>query len=232
MKKGIFLITLLSAISLMAVNGFSYERGGSCGDCYGPGYGNQRGKQFHHRKGAGGSKEFKRLDILKAELELSDKQVNEIFDIGQKFRKKKFENRGNVDRLLELKLERRRAIKSVLNDKQKKEFDELSMRRRGHRKGHKMGGPGFPGKEFRHLDMLKAELGLSDRQVRKIFDVGTEYRSKYFENRKNIDKVMELRIKQRKEISKILTKEQKKKFDDLKRRRGPDNRRCGRQPRR
>ncbi len=75
------------------------------------------------------------------------------------------------------------------------------------------GGKGYgPGMGFRHIEAMKSELGLSDEQEKKIFDIGTKFREKYFENRGNNDKIESLRNDHRKEIEKVLTKEQAEKF--------------------
>jgi Spy/CpxP family protein refolding chaperone len=77
-------------------------------------------------------------------------------------------------------------------------------------RGH---GPGYHGYGFGRMDAMKAELGLTDKQVEQIFKIGTEYRNKYFENRNNFDKITELRTEHRKAIENVLTKEQKEKFN-------------------
>jgi len=83
----------------------------------------------------------------------------------------------------------------------------------GYGRGNHMQGYGNRG--YSKIDYMKAELGLSDKQVKQIFDIGTEYREKFFENRNNPDKILELRIQHRKAIKKVLTKEQREKFDNL-----------------
>lgn len=73
-------------------------------------------------------------------------------------------------------------------------------------------GPGY-GRGFRHIDFMKTELGLSDKQVKQIFDIGTQHREKYFENRNNPDKLNALRSEHRKAIESVLTEDQLKKFN-------------------
>jgi hypothetical protein len=75
----------------------------------------------------------------------------------------------------------------------------------------KGGGPGG----FHHLEYMKTELGLTDEQVKKIFDIGTQYRQKYFDNRGNPDKIKALREEHRKAVDSVLTKEQKEKREKL-----------------
>ncbi|PKL37747.1 MAG: hypothetical protein CVV44_15515 [Spirochaetae bacterium HGW-Spirochaetae-1] len=66
---------------------------------------------------------------------------------------------------------------------------------------------------FGRLEAMKEELNLTDTQVKQVFDLGTQYREKYFENRKNYDKLAELRIEHRKAVEKVLTTEQRDAFN-------------------
>ena len=81
--------------------------------------------------------------------------------------------------------------------------------------GDKGFGPGY-GHGFRHLEFMKTELGLTDKQVKQIFDIGTQYREKYFENRNNPDKINELRTEHKKAVEAVFTKEQAEKFNTIK----------------
>ncbi|MFH0974600.1 MAG: hypothetical protein V1874_02325 [Spirochaetota bacterium] len=84
------------------------------------------------------------------------------------------------------------------------------------RRGGYCDGPGAGyGAGPRHLEYMQSELGLSDQQVKQIFDIGTQYRQKYFENRNNTDKIDELRIEHRKAVQSVLTKEQQEKFNKI-----------------
>ncbi len=69
---------------------------------------------------------------------------------------------------------------------------------------------------FRHLDRMQYILGLTDAQVDKIYNIHKEYRDKIYKNRKNSDKVQSLRDEQRNAVEKVLTKEQKMKWDEFK----------------
>jgi Spy/CpxP family protein refolding chaperone len=92
--------------------------------------------------------------------------------------------------------------------------------------GRRGGGPGFGpgmGGDFRHLNFMQKELGLSDKQVKQIFDIGTQYREKRFENRNNPDKLDSLRSEHRKAVESVLTKDQLEKYNDLRN----NNCRCG-----
>jgi Spy/CpxP family protein refolding chaperone len=138
MKKGILTLALVTLISLTASDAFSqgYGRGGGRG--YGPGYCNGHG--------SGGGYGIGRLEFLKEELGLSEKQVEKIFRIGTEFREKYFKNRKNRTKILELRVEKRKAIENVLTKKQKEKFNNLRRPgRKGYRKGPGRGygrGPG------------------------------------------------------------------------------------------
>jgi Spy/CpxP family protein refolding chaperone len=93
------------------------------------------------------------------------------------------------------------------------------------RRGGGMGpgiGPGMGG-DFRHLNFIQKELGLTDQQVKQIFDIGTQYRQKRFENRNNPDKLAELRTEHRKAVESVFTKDQLEKLNKFR----DDRCRCG-----
>ena len=102
--------------------GYGYNGRGHCGDA-----------SFHRG--------FARYDFLKRELGLTDKQVKQIFDIDQKYREKRFENRNNVDRLLELRVEHRKEVKKVMTAEQQKKYDEMFLQRWCGKPGPKRPGP-------------------------------------------------------------------------------------------
>jgi Spy/CpxP family protein refolding chaperone len=86
------------------------------------------------------------------------------------------------------------------------------------------GGPGFGpgmGGGFRGLNYMQKELGLTDQQVKQIFDLGTQFREKSFENRNNPDKLADLRTDHRKAVEAVFTKEQLEKLNKFR------NYRCG-----
>jgi Spy/CpxP family protein refolding chaperone len=91
----------------------------------------------------------------------------------------------------------------------------------GRRCGRAGNGSGYRG-EFGWIDAMKAELGLSEQQVKQIFDLGTQYREKSFENRNNLNKLDELRVEHRKAVENVLTKEQLEKYNKIQN----DNGRC------
>jgi Spy/CpxP family protein refolding chaperone len=81
-------------------------------------------------------------------------------------------------------------------------------------KGTAMNCPQGGGQSAFHLNRMQEHLGLTDQQVDKIFKIETEYRQKFYDNRKNPEKTAALRDAQKAEIDKVLTDEQKKKIQD------------------
>lgn len=96
--------------------------------------------------------------------------------------------------------------------------DLYAQRGPGKGMGRGMGmcmGMGHGGCGIMHLEFMQKELGLSDEQVKKIFDIGTEYRQKCFDNRKDPEKLKSLREEHMKAVDSVFTKEQKEKLDRL-----------------
>lgn len=85
----------------------------------------------------------------------------------------------------------------------------------GHGWMHNGYGPGYIHGGYGNIDFLKAELNLTDQQTEKIVKLESEFRNQYYKNRYDGDKIAALRENHRKEIEKVLTDEQKKKFDAL-----------------
>jgi len=76
-------------------------------------------------------------------------------------------------------------------------------------------GPQGMGGGLRHFDFLQKEIGLTDQQIKQIFDLGTQFREKRFENRNNPDKLAQLRDEHRKAVEAVFTKEQLEKANKL-----------------
>ncbi|GEM_PF-2848720 len=76
------------------------------------------------------------------------------------------------------------------------------------------------------LNHLQQAIGLSDKQVDTLFQIGTKYRNLCFENRKNPEKLYSLREARRNEVEKVFTKEQKAKLDEMKKDRPMRGRGC------
>ena len=68
---------------------------------------------------------------------------------------------------------------------------------------------------FHHIDRMQYFLGLSDAQADKIYKVDSEYRDKYYQNRKNHDAIQKLREEHKNARLNVLTKEQKEKWNNF-----------------
>ncbi len=97
-----------------------------------------------------------------------------------------------------------------------------SLYARGMGKGMNGGDCGGPGmgmgmhKPFQHLGMLQDRLDLTNAQVDKIYKIDKDYMDRFHQNRKDADKIKDLRDKHQAEIESILTPEQKVKWNDFK----------------
>jgi Spy/CpxP family protein refolding chaperone len=135
MKKGILTLAVVTLISITAAEAYSqgYGRGGRRGPGHGPG--------FHGGCGMG------KYVMMKEELGLTEKQVEKIFRIDTTYREKYFKNRTNRTKIMEIRVEHRKAIESVLTKKQKEKFNSFKRPgRRGYGKGPGRGqgrGPGY-----------------------------------------------------------------------------------------
>lgn len=84
------------------------------------------------------------------------------------------------------------------------------------------------GQEYHHgcgngsgyMNYMKDELKLTDNQMKKILNIDADYRTRYYQNRNNNDKILSLREEHRKAVYNVLSEDQKKIFD-----RSVDNRR-------
>jgi len=92
------------------------------------------------------------------------------------------------------------------------------------------GGPGnghemhMGGMAFRHLNMMQFRLGLSDKQVEKIFNIEMKYKRIMFKNRRNGVEIKKLMEKQFKEIESVFTSDQKKLMKQFHQNRGKGKR--------
>ncbi|PKL17278.1 MAG: hypothetical protein CVV49_11955 [Spirochaetae bacterium HGW-Spirochaetae-5] len=92
---------------------------------------------------------------------------------------------------------------------------------RGMGKGMGYGGCDGPGsgfgmqKPFRHLEMLQYHFDLTNAQVDQIYKIDKDYMDKFHQNRKDADKIKDLREKHRSEIESILTPEQKVRWNEF-----------------
>lgn len=101
----------------------------------------------------------------------------------------------------------------------------------GYGYGGGMMGPGYGyGRGYNHMydnnngmynrdgsmdvDSLQQELGLNDRQVEKVIKINSEYRSKFYDNRFNGEKLDSLRLEYTKKIYSILTQSQRNRLQE------------------
>jgi Spy/CpxP family protein refolding chaperone len=82
------------------------------------------------------------------------------------------------------------------------------------------GEPGYGGGHHGKKYFMKKELALTEKQEQQMFDIGTKYRQKFFDNRNDPDKIKALREEKRKEMDSVLTKEQLEKLKKLHDQRG------------
>ena len=76
-----------------------------------------------------------------------------------------------------------------------------------------MMGPGYGYRGINNLGLMSSELKLTEEQSKQIYDLASNYRTKYYDNRGNIKELEILEQQHRKDIEKILTPEQKKIFE-------------------
>ncbi len=125
MKK-LLLGLIISAVALFAAGELLARGGGhGCGDCDGPGYGN----------GPGGPG-YGKHSVMKKELGLTEKQEQQMFDIGTKYRQKFFDSKNDPEKIKALREEKRKEMDSVLTKEQleklKKFHEQKGKRHNGH----------------------------------------------------------------------------------------------------
>ena len=125
MKK-LLLGLIISAAALFAAGELSARGGGhGCGDCDGPGFGGGPG-------GAG----YGKHSVMKKELGLTEKQEQQMFDIGTKYRQKFFDSRNDPDKIKALREEKRKEMDSVLTKEQLEKLKKFQSERGNRGKGH------------------------------------------------------------------------------------------------
>jgi Spy/CpxP family protein refolding chaperone len=132
MRK-IFLGIVISAVALFAAGELLARGGGNCG---GPGYGCGDcggGPGFHDGHGGPG---YGKNSFMKKELGITDKQEQQMFDIGTKYRQKFFENRNDLNKLETLREEKRKEIESVFTKEQNEKLKKFHEQRGNRGKGH------------------------------------------------------------------------------------------------
>jgi hypothetical protein len=210
----IFCLTLILSLLLFSVS-CDQDRGNIYRDFYG------------HRYGMGyGAGCFDDVDSMRQGINPTDEQLKQIADIDSLYRKKYYKNRDNYDKIEQLRIEHREAIEKVLSKSQRDKYNRyyqdrwygmgLGHRGRGHM-GYYYGhgfGMGYGGGCFDNPEVLESELNLSPEQRKQIISIDSQYRSKYYKNRGDYEKIQSLRIEHRKAIENVLTPEQKKRYNN------------------
>lgn len=209
MKKNF--ITAVALIILFSGSSL-YARGMGSG-CEGSGFGPGFAKPFHH------------LEMIQYQFELTNSQVDRIYQIEKSYTEKFFQNRKDREKIAGLLKQHDAEIENVLTAEQKTKWNSFRKdhpMKNGRNRDNNSSGlnyDGIPGH-----GMLKKELNLTDEQIDRMHRVRMSYMDSFYKNRNDADKIRELRTKHDTEIESILSAEQKAKLQELKNE-GP--RRCG-----
>lgn len=159
------------------------------------------------------------------DLGINKDQADKIADIDTKYRELYYKNRGDYDKINELRQEHRKAIDEVLNDSQRNRYERTYENRwggwgRGYGRRH-MGdyygngyGMGYCSGIYSSREYMTEDLNLTDDQAKKIADIDSEYRDLYYKNRGDYRKIDSLRFEHKEAIEKVLTPEQREKFNE------------------
>ena len=120
MKKVIFSLIAVAIVSFAFSEVYSQGWGNKFAS--NNGYGRGHGRGYGHVGGLG------RLEMMKRDLNLTEDQIKTIFEINTKYREIYFENRGNPEKIDEIRAEHRSEIEDVLTDSQKKDFNLYGKR--------------------------------------------------------------------------------------------------------
>ena len=201
MKKTNLSILLLFILSLTATSLSAQV------PCAGFGY----GMGFH--------KPFSHLERLQYSLDLTNAQVDKVYQIEKDYMDKFYMNRKDREKLKDLTGKFRNDFESVLTADQKVKWNDFHQ---NHPYAEKYKRPGrYPGDRpgtgmgLFNISFLQKDLGLSDDQVDKIYKISRNYMDRFYQDRNDGDKVRELRIKLNSEFDNILSPEQKIKWKDL-----------------
>lgn len=168
---------------------------------------------------------FDNQSIMMNALGINREQADKIADIDVKYRRLYYENSRDFDKIESLRKEHRKEIEAVLDDSQKSKFNS-AYNNRWNGWGRKWGrrhmgdfygqgyGMGYGCGLYSSADYMKRDLDLTSDQIRKISDIDVKYRDMYNNSRGDYRKIEDLRRKHRGEIEKVLTPEQKKKYDE------------------
>ena len=179
-----------------------------------------------HAQGMGGwpgmgmHKPFQHLEMLQYTFDLTNAQVDKIYKIEKDYMDQFYQNRKDPEKNRELADKFHSEIEALLTAEQKIKWNDFRKNqpyKEKNKKNIKRPGAGpFMRMGMLHLHFLQKDLGLSDEQTDRIYKVHRDYLDKFYQNRNDGDKVRELRTKQNADIEKILTAEQKTKWNELK----------------
>ncbi len=191
------IISMLALILTAGAGSALMARGmwGGNGGCGGPGYGMGGGPGFG-------------MGMMADDLKLTEEQELKIHKINKDFADKFFEARRDRDALDKVRENHRKEIEKVLTKEQLDKAKEFRGPHKGRGKGMMGNGDWRPG-------MMHDYLKLTDEQAEKIHKINRDFHDKMFQNRKNQDEAEKLRDAHRKEIEKVLTKEQLEKFKEF-----------------
>ncbi len=177
---------------------------------------------------------FPTVTEMKKNLDLNREQVRKIEKIDKQYRQMYLKNKGNYDKIEQLREKHRSSIENILTPTQLKEYEEAYTDRwfcgagimygtrpmmsgrwhiegahqRGyyHGHGHGMGhGAGC----FRSMAAMTNVLDLDETQKQKIEQIDSRYREKYYNKRGDADAIDNLKEEHKSSIMKVLDREQK-----------------------
>ncbi|MCJ7772738.1 MAG: hypothetical protein MUP22_06345 [Desulfobacterales bacterium] len=165
-------------------------------------------------------------DAMMSDLDLINDQVNKIAGIDSTYRKYYYENRGNFEKIDQLRKEHQKEIDTILNDEQKTKYATTYNSRWGgwgqgsrrRQMGEYYGngyGMGYGSGCYENQDYMMQDLDLTNDQANKIAEIDAKYRDLYYKNRDNFNRIDELRGEHRKDIDDVLTPEQRDKFSGV-----------------
>lgn len=169
---------------------------------------------------------YESQDTMMHDLNLTNDQASKIIEIDSKYRELYYKNRGDFEKIDQLRNEHRKEIGAILNDEQKSKYATTYNSRWGgwghsYRRRH-MGeyygqgyGMGYGSGCYENRDYMMRDLNLTDDQANKIADIDAKYRDLYYKNRDNFNKIDALRREHRQAIDNMLTSEQREKFSGV-----------------
>ena len=209
MKKTVFLGLTLTILSLAALP-LSAQRGG-----------------MHGNGHMGMENSFMHFNMMQEKFDLSDSQVDKMYKIQKDYSGQIHKNRKDTAKVKDLHDKCREEMDKVLTTEQKAKRDSFSKDHMKNdkmphkdkmppKKNHKDAKKGGPDCREGHMGPMHNDLGLTDAQQEKIFKIDQDYMDKFYKNRKDENKIQELREKYHSEIQSVYTPEQKAKMEEFK----------------